>query len=68
MADEKYFRSKQVYQRDRCMKCNTRINVELGQKEVRCPNCQVGWVVFWVTPDLPMVLRRISPAYWPKRV
>jgi Zn finger protein HypA/HybF involved in hydrogenase expression len=67
MSEEKYLRPKEIYQRVRCMNCQTRINVELGQKEVYCPQCGTGWKVYWVTPDLPMVLRRISPAYWPSK-
>jgi hypothetical protein len=66
MREEQYLRSKGIYQRVRCMACNNRMGVKAGQREVTCPACNQGWVVMWVTPDLPMVLRRISPAYWPE--
>ena len=65
MDEEKYLRSKQIYQRVRCMNCQTRIDVEQGQERSYCPQCGEGWIVWWVTLDMPMVLRRISPAYWP---
>lgn len=63
--EEKYVRPKEIYQRVRCMKCNQRINLELNQREAYCPNCGEGWIITWVTPDMPMVLRRIQPHYIP---
>ena len=50
---------KEIYKRIRCMRCTHRIELEQGQKEAWCPHCGLGWVITWVTPDIPMVLRRI---------
>lgn len=64
MADSqeiKYARPKEIYQRIRCMRCTHRIDLEKDQKEAYCPACGLGWVITWVTPDIPMVLRRIMP-------
>lgn len=57
-----YARPKEIYQRIRCMRCTHRIELEKDQKEAWCPSCGLGWVITWVTPDIPMVLRRIMPA------
>jgi DNA-directed RNA polymerase subunit RPC12/RpoP len=66
MSDDKYLKSKVIYQRVRCMGCNNRIEIERGQREMLCPQCKESWIVYWVTPDMPMVLRRLTPAYWPE--
>ncbi len=59
--EEKYARSKEIYQRIRCMRCTFRIGLEQGQKEATCPECGLSWVITWVTPEIPMVLRRVMP-------
>ena len=57
--EEKYVRPKEIYQRIRCMRCKYKIPLDAGQKEATCPSCGIGWVISWVTPEIPMVLRRI---------
>lgn len=59
---EGYARPKEIYQRIRCMQCTTRINLEPGQRIAPCPQCGLKWVIAWVTPDIPMVLRRVVPS------
>ncbi|MFC1993929.1 hypothetical protein ACFLVI_01555 [Chloroflexota bacterium] len=59
--NEKYARPKEIYQRIRCMRCKHKIPLEQGQREVVCPSCGLGWVIAWVTEEIPMVLRRIIP-------
>ena len=64
MAEE-YVRSKEIYQRVRCMKCGEKLPVEQEQKEVSCPKCRMEWVISWINPDIPMVLRPVIANYKP---
>jgi ribosomal protein S27E len=64
MAQE-YARSKEVYQRVRCMLCGEKLPLDQGQKEVHCSKCGADWVISWINPDLPMVLRHVISTYKP---
>jgi Zn finger protein HypA/HybF involved in hydrogenase expression len=64
MTNEKYIRPREIYQRVRCLKCQTRINVELEQRQVCCPKCNEEWKIMWVTPDLPIISRRVRAAFY----
>jgi NAD-dependent SIR2 family protein deacetylase len=62
---QEYVRTKDIYQRVRCMKCGEKLPLEKEQMEVHCPGCGMDWVISWINPDIPMVLRPSIATYKP---
>ncbi len=62
---QEYAREKQIYQRVRCMICGEKLPLDQSQEEVHCPKCGADWVISWINPDIPMVLRPVISTYKP---
>lgn len=39
----------------RCLNCYARIVPKVGDKTLKCPNCQFEWRLYWIDPDLPRI-------------